>query len=159
VDAGIPVLGHVGLTPQSIKVLGAYKLQARTADAARRLLDAARSVERAGAVALVLEAIPAPVAARITAALRIPTIGIGAGPSCDGQVLVWHDLLGLTAGRLPRFVKQYDQLAGRTLAALRSYAEEVRSGAFPGASQTYTMSEDELAQFEADLCEPAPGRS
>ena len=107
-DAGIPVMGHVGLTPQSASLTGGYKARGRTAADARRIYDEARALERAGCFAVVLEAIPALVAARITDALKIPTIGIGAGPSCDGQVLVWHDLLGLTRGHVPRFVKQYD---------------------------------------------------
>jgi 3-methyl-2-oxobutanoate hydroxymethyltransferase len=156
VDAGIPVFGHLGLTPQSIKALGTYKLQARTADAALKLADAARSVERAGCVGVVLEAIPAPVAAHLTRILAIPTIGIGAGPSCDGQVLVWHDLLGMTPGRVPRFVKRYEQLAERTEMALRAYVEEVRSGAFPSEAQTYTMSDEERVRFETLICESTP---
>jgi 3-methyl-2-oxobutanoate hydroxymethyltransferase len=155
VDAGIPVMGHIGLTPQSIKALGGYKVQGRTADAARRLLEHARALQRAGCSSLVLEAIPAPVAAHLTAALEIPTIGIGAGAGCDGQVLVWHDLLGFTSGRVARFVKQYESLGGRTVQALRAYASEVRDGTFPGEGHTYTMTDEELARFEAALLEAA----
>jgi 3-methyl-2-oxobutanoate hydroxymethyltransferase len=154
VDAGIPVFGHIGLTPQSIKALGTYRLQARTAEAAQKLIDVARSVERAGCVGVVLEAIPGSVAAHITRTLTIPTVGIGAGPSCDGQVLVWHDLLGLTPGRLPRFVKRYDELGSRIESALRHYVDDVRAGAFPGEGHTYTMAAEEQAKFEALLCEP-----
>ncbi len=162
VDAAIPVFGHIGLTPQSIKALGSYKLQARTAVAARKLVDTARSVERAGCIGVVLEAIPAPVAAHITGCLTIPTIGIGAGRSCDGQVLVWHDLLGITAGRVPRFVKRYEELGDRIESALRAYVDEVRSGAFPSDAQSYTMNDEERARFEAFICEStssAPPRS
>src|SRR5262247_3487704 len=111
VDAGIPVMGHLGLTPQSATMLGGFKAQGRSAEKALRLYDDARALEAAGCFALVLEAVPAPVAARITEALTIPTIGIGAGAGCDGQVLVYHDLLGLFEGHTPRFVKQYADIA------------------------------------------------
>ena len=155
-DAGIPVMGHVGLTPQSASLAGSFKARARTAAEARRVVDEARALERAGCFAVVLEAIPAPVAAHITEALKIPTIGIGAGPSCDGQVLVWHDLLGLTAGHVPRFVKRYADLSTTITAALRAYVDDVRTGSFPEPSHTYGMPDDELARFEAQLAE---GRS
>jgi 3-methyl-2-oxobutanoate hydroxymethyltransferase len=163
VSAGIPVVGHVGLTPQSATLLGGYKAQARTAVAAERLCDDAVALERAGCFAVVLEAIPAPVAARATAALRVPTIGIGAGPSCDGQVLVWHDLLGLTTGRVPQFVKQFASLAPEIERALGAYAADVRSGAFPGEEHTYGMPDAERQQFEHDVDGPRaeprlPGR-
>src|SRR5262249_16948827 len=131
VDGGIPVMGHIGLTPQSRTMLGGYKAQGRTAAEAKRLLGDALALERAGCFAVVLEAIPAQVAGRIAEAVRIPAIGIGAGAACDGQVLVWHDLLGLTPAPLPRFVKQYGDLGGAILAALRAYVTEVRAGAFP----------------------------
>ena len=153
-DAGIPVMGHVGLTPQSASLAGSYKARGRTAAEARRIFDEARALERAGCFAVVLEAIPAPVAARITDALKIPTIGIGAGPSCDGQVLVWHDLLGLTRRHVPRFVKRYADLGEMTLDALRRYAAEVRSSAFPDSSHTYGMPAEELARFETHVAEP-----
>jgi 3-methyl-2-oxobutanoate hydroxymethyltransferase len=148
VRAGIPVVGHIGLTPQSAGVLGGYKPQGRTAAQAGELCDDAAAVERAGAAAVVLEAIPAPVATRITAALAVPTIGIGAGASCDGQVLVWHDLLGLTAGRVPRFVKQYAAVGDTIRCALEAYATDVRSGRFPAEEHTYAMPDAERDEFE-----------
>jgi 3-methyl-2-oxobutanoate hydroxymethyltransferase len=147
VDAGIPVMGHIGLTPQSAAMLGGFKTQGKTASAARRLVADAHALEDAGCMSLVLEAIPAPVAARITEEVSIPTIGIGAGPACDGQVLVYHDLLGLTEGHLPRFVKRYASLSREIRDALEAYAAEVRTGAFPGDEHTYSMSEDELSAF------------
>lgn len=150
-DSGIPVMGHVGLTPQSASLSGSYKARGRTAAEARRIFDEARALERAGCFAVVLEAIPAAVAARITDALKIPTIGIGAGPSCDGQVLVWHDLLGLTRGHVPRFVKRYADLNQTILDALQRYAADVRSAAFPESTHTYGMPAEELARFEAQI--------
>jgi 3-methyl-2-oxobutanoate hydroxymethyltransferase len=150
-DAGIPVMGHVGLTPQSVTLLGGYKARGRTAAEARRIVDEARALERAGCFAVVLEAIPARVAEHITETLRIPTIGIGAGSSCDGQVLVWHDLLGLTPGHVPRFVKQYANVGATILTALQAYAADVRSGSFPSAEHTYGMSEQELERFESQI--------
>jgi 3-methyl-2-oxobutanoate hydroxymethyltransferase len=152
-DAGIPVMGHVGLTPQSASLAGSYKARGRTAADARRIFDEARALERTGCFAVVLEAIPAPVATRITDALKIPTIGIGAGPSCDGQVLVWHDLLGLTRGHVPRFVKRYADLGQTALDALRRYAAEVRSDSFPDNSHTYGMPAEELDRFESQMAE------
>jgi 3-methyl-2-oxobutanoate hydroxymethyltransferase len=151
IDAGIPVMGHIGLTPQSATLLGGYKPQGRTAVKAQRLLDDARALERAGCFALVLEAMPEPVAAGITRALSIPTIGIGAGASCDGQVLVWHDLLGLTSGHVPRFVKQYAAIGDQIQKALEAYVSDVRAGRFPDAAHAYRMSEDERELFEARL--------
>lgn len=151
VDAAIPVMGHIGLTPQSVKLLGGYKPQGRTAVKARRLVDAARALERAGCFAIVLEAIPAAVAAHITSALTIPTIGIGAGPRCDGQVLVWQDLLGISAGRVPRFVKRYAEIGAETRAALEAYVGDVRAGRFPEEHHTYPMPEHELDLFEVEL--------
>jgi 3-methyl-2-oxobutanoate hydroxymethyltransferase len=151
VGAGVPVMGHIGLTPQSATMLGGFKAQGRTAEKALRLYQDALALEAAGCFALVLEAVPAPVAARITAALTIPTIGIGAGAGCDGQVLVYHDLLGLYAGRTPRFVKQYADIAGEIGRALEAYADEVRSGAFPGDEHTYSIPDEELEVFTAAL--------
>jgi len=148
IDAGIPVVGHIGLTPQTVNQLGGYKPQGRTAAAAERLLDEAGALERAGCVAIVLEAIPQPVAASITRALTIPTIGIGAGAECDGQVLVWHDLLGLTSGHVPKFVKQYAALGPEIVKAIEAYIADVQSGRFPEARHTYTMPDDERARFE-----------
>jgi 3-methyl-2-oxobutanoate hydroxymethyltransferase len=150
VGAGVPVMGHIGLTPQSATMLGGFKAQGRSAEKARALLADARALEAAGCFALVLEAVPAPVAARITSELVIPTIGIGAGAGCDGQVLVWHDLLGLYEGHAPRFVKQYATLAAEIQTALEAYVAEVRSGAFPDERHTYAIPEDELAAFEAE---------
>jgi len=147
VGAGIGVMGHVGLTPQSETMLGGFKTQGRTASKAQQLLADALSLEAAGCFAVVLEAVPVPVAARITDALTVPTIGIGAGAACDGQVLVYHDLLGLTEGRAPRFVKRYANLAKEIRGALTTYADEVRSGIYPAEEHTYSMPEDELEVF------------
>jgi 3-methyl-2-oxobutanoate hydroxymethyltransferase len=151
VDAGMAVIGHIGLTPQSATVLGGFRAQGRTAARARRLIDDARALEEAGASALVLEAVPAPVAERITESLAIPTIGIGAGLGCDGQVLVWHDLLGLYHGRAPRFVKRYADLADEITGALTRYVDDVRSGAFPEEQHTYAMPAEELERLAAEL--------
>jgi 3-methyl-2-oxobutanoate hydroxymethyltransferase len=152
VDAGIPVMGHIGLTPQSATMLGGFKAQGRTAEKARRLFADAQALERAGCFSLVLEAVPAPVAARVTDAVSIPTIGIGAGAACDGQVLVYHDLLGYQEGG-PRFVKQYAKLGPEIQAALERYAEDVRTGAFPEPQHTYAIPAEELELFEAELLE------
>jgi 3-methyl-2-oxobutanoate hydroxymethyltransferase len=157
VQAGIGVVGHIGLTPQSATMLGGFKTQGKTAQAARELVDGALALEDAGCVALVLEAVPGPVAAEITRRLAIPTIGIGAGVACDGQVLVYHDLLGLTEGHLPRFVKRYANLSREIRDALEAYAGEVRSGAFPGPEHTYSMSEEEQGAFRAAIGAPADG--
>jgi len=151
VGAGIPVMGHVGLTPQSATMLGGFKAQGRTAEKAAQLLDDARALEAAGCFSIVLEAVPAPVADEITGRLSIPTIGIGAGPECDGQVLVWHDLLGLYEGRSPRFVKRYADVGSEISRALEAYAEDVRTGRFPEEQHTYAMQEEELAVFEEAL--------
>jgi 3-methyl-2-oxobutanoate hydroxymethyltransferase len=151
VGAGIPVMAHIGLTPQSATMLGGFKAQGRTAEKAARLVHDALALEAAGAFSIVLEAVPAPVAARITESLTIPTIGIGAGVDCDGQVLVWHDLLGLYEGRAPRFVKRYADLAGEIRAALEEYASDVRQRRFPEDQHTYAMPEEELALFEEAL--------
>jgi 3-methyl-2-oxobutanoate hydroxymethyltransferase len=151
VAAGIPVMGHIGLTPQSATMLGGFRAQGRTAAKARQLLAEARTLEQAGCFALVLEAVPAPVAAKITAALSIPTIGIGSGRDCDGQVLVYHDLLGLYQGRSPRFVKRYAELATTIQQALERYATDVRSGSFPEDEHTYSIPDEELANFEKAL--------
>jgi 3-methyl-2-oxobutanoate hydroxymethyltransferase len=152
-DAGIPVIGHIGLTPQTATMLGGFKAQGRTATKAVQLYEDALALQDAGCFAIVLEAVPSPVAARITEALDIPTIGIGAGPDCDGQVLVWHDLLGLYEGHAPRFVKQYADLAPTIGAAVEQYASEVRDGSFPEEQHTYSMTEEELALFEESLAE------
>ncbi|MCA9540859.1 MAG: 3-methyl-2-oxobutanoate hydroxymethyltransferase [Myxococcales bacterium] len=136
-EAGIPVMGHLGLTPQSVHQLGGYRVQGRTDDAAERLLSDARSLEDAGCYSLVLEGIPAPLAARVTEALSIPTIGIGAGAGCDGQVLVLYDLLGLNNDFSPKFLKKYADLHRSVVDALRNYGEEVRTGAFPGDEHSH----------------------
>jgi 3-methyl-2-oxobutanoate hydroxymethyltransferase len=146
-ESNIGVMAHVGLTPQSATKLGGFRAQGRTADAALKLHADALALEDAGAFALVLEAVPAPVAARITESLTIPTIGIGAGADCDGQVLVWHDLLGMYSGHTPRFVKRYAQLADDIGGALGEYVADVRSGAFPEEQHTYAMPEEELGMF------------
>jgi 3-methyl-2-oxobutanoate hydroxymethyltransferase len=149
VGAGIPVMGHIGLTPQSATSLGGFKAQGRTAEKARKLVEDARELEAAGCFSLVLEAVPAAVAAEVTRALTIPTIGIGAGRECDGQVLVWHDLLGLYEGRSPRFVKRYADIGTEIRKALETYADEVRTGRFPEDQHTYSMPEEELEAFFA----------
>jgi 3-methyl-2-oxobutanoate hydroxymethyltransferase len=135
--AGIPVMGHVGLTPQSVHAMGGFKVQGKREEEAQRVLSDAKAVAEAGAYALVLEGIPSELASRITAELPIPTIGIGAGPHCDGQVLVCYDLLGLTPDRTPRFVKQYESFYGRGVAAVAEYRREVQSGAFPSAEHSF----------------------
>jgi 3-methyl-2-oxobutanoate hydroxymethyltransferase len=153
VGAGIPVMGHVGLTPQSATMLGGFKTQGKTSEAARRLVDEALELEAAGCFSVVLEAVPAPVAAEITRRLAVPTIGIGAGVECDGQVLVYHDLLGLTEGHLPRFVKRYANLSREIRDALEAYVHDVRTGAFPEDQHTYSMADEELAAFEGRMLE------
>jgi len=149
VGAGIPVMGHVGLTPQTATVLGGFKAQGRTAERARQLVEDALALEAAGCFSIVLEAVPPAVAQAATRALTVPTIGIGAGKDTDGQVLVWHDMLGFYEGRAPRFVKRYAELGDAIVEALEQYAEEVRSGAFPEDRHTYGMPEEEQAAFEA----------
>jgi 3-methyl-2-oxobutanoate hydroxymethyltransferase len=148
VAAGIPVMGHIGLTPQSATMLGGYKAQGRSAEAALALLDDARALEAAGCFSLVLEAVPAPVAKHISERLAIPTIGIGAGADTDGQVLVWHDLLGLYDGRVARFVKRYAEIGETIRVALEAFADDVRQGRFPEERHTYAMPAEELAIFE-----------
>ena len=149
VGAGIPVMGHVGLTPQTATVLGGFKAQGRTAERARQLVEDALALEAAGCFSIVLEAVPPAVAQAATRALTVPTIGIGAGKDTDGQVLVWHDMLGFYEGRAPRFVKRYAELGDAIVEALEQYAEEVRSSAFPEDRHTYGMPEEEQAAFEA----------
>lgn len=144
VGAEIPVWGHVGLTPQSIHALGGFRVQGREEEAARRLIDQALAVEAAGACLVVLECIPVPVAKAITEALRVPTVGIGAGPHCTGQVLVFHDLLGFSDDFQPRFVKRYAE-AGQLLgSALQAFVEDVRAGRFPTEAQGYRGAADAL---------------
>ena len=136
-DAEIPVMGHVGLTPQSVNALGGYHVQGKTPDAAEQLLRDARAVEAAGAFAIVLEAMPRELAAQITREARIPTIGIGAGPDCDGQILVLSDMLGLTFGQTPKFSRQYANLGETISGAVREYCDDVRSSAFPSDAESY----------------------
>jgi 3-methyl-2-oxobutanoate hydroxymethyltransferase len=151
VGSGIPVMGHLGLTPQSATMLGGMKAQGRTASGASRLLADARELEKAGCFSLVLESVPARIGALISEALTMPTIGIGAGGGCDGQVLVWHDLLGINEGVAPRFVKRYANLADETRRALEAFAAEVRSGAYPADEHVYKIDSDELRAFQAEL--------
>ena len=144
-DAEIPVMGHIGLTPQSVHAMGGFRVQGRQAEAVRKLVQAAKSLAHAGCYAIVLEGVPAAVAAMVTEAVDIPTIGIGAGPHCDGQVLVYHDLLGLEKRLTPKFVRRYADLDSAATEAVRRFAADVRSGAFPSAEESYHLSEAELA--------------
>ncbi|MFP4310445.1 MAG: 3-methyl-2-oxobutanoate hydroxymethyltransferase [Nitriliruptoraceae bacterium] len=137
VRAGIPVMGHLGLTPQSVNQVGGYRVQGRDADDAARILADAQALEAAGAFSLVLEAVPEAIGKAVTEAVSIPTIGIGAGPATDAQVLVWHDLLGLTSGRLPRFVKAYADLRSEIAMAIKAFQSEVADGEYPGPEHTY----------------------
>jgi len=139
VEAEIPVMGHVGLTPQSINALGGFKVQGKTFEAAQQLIRDARAVEAAGAFSIVLESVPRELAVQITEQLRIPTIGIGAGPECDGQVLVFHDLVGLTFGGVPKFARQYANLAETISQAVSEYCEDVRNGRFPSDAESYHL--------------------
>jgi 3-methyl-2-oxobutanoate hydroxymethyltransferase len=144
VDCGIPVMGHIGLTPQSIHQLSGHRVQGKTADSARRLLNDAIALEQAGAFAVVLELVPAPLAGIVTARLKVPTIGIGAGPHCDGQVQVIHDMPGLFTDFVPRHAKQYAKLAEVIKSAITDYVNETQSGAFPSSAHGSTMDEDLL---------------
>jgi len=137
VDAGIPVVGHVGLTPQSVHAMGGFRVQGRSESSAQRILTDAQAIADAGAFAIVLEGIPTQLAAEITNALPIPTIGIGAGPECSGQVLVCYDLLGLTPDFTPKFVKRYAQMYEEGVAATRRFCEEVKTGAFPTEEHSF----------------------
>jgi 3-methyl-2-oxobutanoate hydroxymethyltransferase len=138
VAAGIPVMGHLGLTPQSVNVLGGVRRVQGRGDAGEELLADARALERMGAFAVVLESVPAELGRRVSAALRIPTVGIGAGPYCDAQIMVWQDMAGLTAGRVPRFVKRYADIRGALLDAAHRYVTEVASQRYPGQAHSYT---------------------
>jgi 3-methyl-2-oxobutanoate hydroxymethyltransferase len=149
--AGIPVMGHVGLTPQTSTALGGYRAQGRTADRALKVAEDAMALQEAGCFAVVFEAIPAAVAAEIMPRIQIPVIGIGAGPSTDGQVLVFHDLLGIYDGHAPRFAKRYAHLRGDMVEAVREYAEEVRTRRFPGPEHVYSIDPDELAGLRERL--------
>lgn len=147
VESDIPVMGHVGLTPQSVHALGGFKVQGRSLEAARSLLADARAVEEAGAFCLVLECIPAEVAAEITASLSIPTIGIGAGPGCDGQVLVFHDLLGLYEGPRPKFVRSYGDFGAQMREALGRFRQDVTEGRFPSEDEAFHLSPEAARLF------------
>jgi len=149
VKAGIPVMGHLGLTPQKIRQFGGFRPQARTAKAALALLADARALEAAGVFSLVLESVPAEVAQAVTEALSIPTIGIGAGGACDGQVLVWHDILGMDDDFLPPFAKAYRRVGASIVEGLQEFGSEVRARTFPGADQTRHMKPEELAEFRS----------
>lgn len=151
VQAGIPVLGHIGLTPQSAMALGGYRVQGRSADGALRLLDDALALQDAGCFGIVIEAVPDPVARRITQRLAIPTIGIGAGPGCSGQVLVLYDTLGIYDRPMPRFCKQYAHLAPVIESAIAEYCKEVGDGSFPAAEHCYAMPDDQVASLDAAL--------
>jgi 3-methyl-2-oxobutanoate hydroxymethyltransferase len=137
VEAEIPVMGHVGLTPQSVNALGGFHVQGKTADAAKQLERDARAVEAAGAFSIVLESVPRELGARITQKLHIPTIGIGAGPDCDGQVLVFNDFAGLTLGHMPKFARKYANLAGEISRAAAEFCDDVRGGRFPSDAESY----------------------
>ena len=154
-------MGHVGLTPQSLNRLGSYRLQAKTADAARALVEDARALEEAGVFAVVLEVVPREIARAVTEALRVPTIGIGAGSGCDAQILVTHDLLGLSFSRTsPRFVRQYADLRAAITDAVTRYADDVRSGAFPSDAESYPLPADAAAELglkESGVWSPESG--
>ncbi|AMA73541.1 MULTISPECIES: 3-methyl-2-oxobutanoate hydroxymethyltransferase [Aneurinibacillus] len=146
-QAGIPVVGHIGLTPQSVHQLGGYKVQGKTPEAAQKLMDDALALEEAGVFALVMECVPKQLAEFISRKLSIPTIGIGAGAGCDGQVLVYHDILSYGSDRVPKFVKKYADAGSLIKQAISRYAEEVRSGAFPEDTHTFAISEEALEQL------------
>jgi 3-methyl-2-oxobutanoate hydroxymethyltransferase len=152
--ADIPVLGHLGLTPQSVHQFGGYRVQARGREAADALLEDALLLERAGCFALVLEGIPLELGAEVSRALRIPTIGIGAGAECDGQVLVLHDLIGLTFGKPARFVRRYADVAGAMREALRAFGEDVRAGRYPSAAESYAAAPDSAGLAPAPAAVP-----
>jgi 3-methyl-2-oxobutanoate hydroxymethyltransferase len=149
VAAGIPVQGHIGLTPQSVNLLGGWRVQGRTAQAAADLVADADALEEAGCFSIVLESVPEPVARLITDRLSIPTIGIGAGAGCAGQVLVIHDLLGLYGEFKPKFVRRYAELGEAAADAIAAFLEDVRGGGFPSAEHSYTMEPDELEEFRS----------
>jgi 3-methyl-2-oxobutanoate hydroxymethyltransferase len=151
VRAGIPVMGHIGLTPQSLSQLGGFRVQGKDLESARALVEDAIALQEAGAFAILVEAVPAPVGQMITEALRVPTIGIGAGPHCDGQVLVLHDMLGLFERFLPKFVKRYAELGASARDALARFAEEVRGGQFPGPEHCYGMKPEQAAELREQL--------
>jgi 3-methyl-2-oxobutanoate hydroxymethyltransferase len=142
VDAEIPVMGHIGLTPQSVHAMGGFKVQGKEARGAQRLVDDAKALVEAGVFSIVLEGVPDAVAKLVTDAVDVPTIGIGAGPHCDGQVLVFHDLLGFEDRLAPKFVRRYAELKNDAVAAMAAYADDVRSGAFPSDAESYHLADD-----------------
>ena len=147
VDASIPVMAHIGLTPQSVNAFGGFKVQGKEEESARKILEDAKAVEQAGAFAVVLECIPAKLAALITDSIGIPTIGIGAGPHCDGQVLVCQDMLGMTEDFTPKFVKNYGQLNLRMRKAFADYVDDVRQGSFPAPEHTFSIADDVIEKL------------
>jgi 3-methyl-2-oxobutanoate hydroxymethyltransferase len=151
VDAGIPVMGHVGLTPQTATALGGYKAQGRTADRALGVARDALALQDAGCFSIVFEAIPAAVTEALMPQMEIPVIGIGAGPAADGQVLVFHDLLGIYDGHAPRFAKRFQDIKAQMVAGVAEYAAEVRAGSFPGPEHCYSIDDQELARVRAEL--------
>jgi 3-methyl-2-oxobutanoate hydroxymethyltransferase len=153
VRAGIPVMGHVGLTPQTATALGGYRTQGKTADQAVKIADEVMALQAAGCFAIVFEAVPAAISEVLVPKLSVPVIGIGAGPATDGQVLVWHDLLGIYSGHTPRFVKRYAELRGEMLRAVSAYAGEVRERSFPSAEHSYTIEPEELEAFRRYLAQ------
>jgi 3-methyl-2-oxobutanoate hydroxymethyltransferase len=151
VQSGIPVMGHVGLTPQTATALGGYRAQGRTSDRALAVASDALALQDAGCFSIVFEAIPAAVAEVVMERMEVPVIGIGAGPATDGQVLVFHDLLGIYDGHAPRFAKRYQEIKAQMVAGVAEYAGEVRSGAFPGPEHAYSIDDEELEHFRAQL--------
>jgi 3-methyl-2-oxobutanoate hydroxymethyltransferase len=151
VQSGIPVMGHVGLTPQTATALGGYRAQGRTSDRAVAVASDALALQDAGCFSIVFEAIPAAVAEVLMEQMEVPVIGIGAGPATDGQVLVFHDLLGIYDGHAPRFAKRYQEIKAQMVAGVAEYAGEVRSGAFPGPEHAYSIDDEELEHFRAQL--------
>lgn len=156
VDEEVPVMGHIGLTPQSVNALGGYRVQGKTAETARALIEDAKALEAAGAFALVLEVVPREIATLITETVKIPTIGIGAGSGCDIQVLVLHDLLGLSFGKQPRFVRQYVNLRQIMTDAITQWAEDVRTGAYPNDEESYGLPADAAAEMNLDTTAEKP---
>ena len=157
VAAEIPVMGHLGLTPQSVHAMGGFKVQGKEAEAALQLVAEAKALAHAGCFALVLEGVPDVVAAMVTAAVDVPTIGIGAGPHCDGQVLVYHDLLGIEDRVAPKFVRRYADLKGDAVSAMSAFADDVRTGAFPNDDESYHVSDDVAESLELYGSTPPPG--
>ncbi|HEY0004082.1 MAG TPA: 3-methyl-2-oxobutanoate hydroxymethyltransferase [Pyrinomonadaceae bacterium] len=159
VDEEIPVMGHIGLTPQSVNKLGGYRVQGKTAETARQLLDDAHALEDAGAFAIVLEVVPREIARLVTESISVPTIGIGAGPHCDIQVLVIHDLLGLSFGKQPRFVRQYANLRETMTDAIGRWAEDVRTAVYPAEAESYGLPAEAAKELNIEPKEPSEVRS